>query len=112
MSQVRSPKCPAAILSARSPLLPELPTLAEAGVADAEYPFWIALLAPVGTPQEIVEKLRRETLMALQTARVSEKLANLGVQPMPMTPTEFAVQIEREVALNRTLALAAGVKVH
>lgn len=97
---------------ARSPLLPELPTLAEAGVADAEYPFWIALLAPAGTSREIVEKLRRETLMALQTARVSEKLANLGVQPMPMTPTEFAVQIEREVALNRTLALAAGVKVH
>ena len=50
--------------------------------------------------------------MAQQTALVREKLANLGVQPMPMTPTEFAAQIEREIALNRTLAKAAGVKVH
>ena len=97
--------------SARSPLLAELPTLAEAGVADAEYPFWIALLAPAGTPQEIVEKLRRETIIALQSAPVLEKLANLGVQPMPMTPAEFAAQIVREVALNRALAKAAGVKV-
>jgi tripartite-type tricarboxylate transporter receptor subunit TctC len=97
--------------SARSPLLPELPTLAEAGVADAEYPFWIALFAPAGTPQEIVEKLRRETLIALQSAAVLEKLAALGVQPTPMTPAEFAAQIEREVALNRVLAKAAGVKV-
>jgi len=97
--------------SARSPLLPELPTLAEAGVADAEYPFWIALLAPAGTPQEIVGKLRRETLIALQSPPVREKLANLGIQPMPMTPAEFSAQIEREVALNSALAKAAGVKV-
>jgi tripartite-type tricarboxylate transporter receptor subunit TctC len=97
--------------SARSPLLPELPTLAQAGVANAEYPFWIALLAPAGTPQEIVEKLRREMLMALQSAPVLEKMAALGVQPMPMAPAEFAGQIDREVALNRALAKAAGVKV-
>ncbi len=97
--------------SARSPLLPALPTLAETGVAEAEYPFWIALLAPAGTPQEIIEKLRSETLVALHSVSVREKLTALGVQPMPMTPTEFAAQIEREVALNRMLAEAAGVKV-
>ena len=95
--------------SARSPLLPELPTLAEAGVANAEYPFWIALLAPAGTPQDIVEKLRRETLVALQSAPVLEKLAALGVQPMPMAPAEFAALILREIALNRELAKATGV---
>ncbi len=97
--------------TARSPLLPELPTLAQAGVANAEYPFWIALLAPAGTPQEIVEKLRRETHIALQSAPVVEKLASLGIQPMPMTAAEFAAQMEREVALNRALAKVASVKV-
>jgi tripartite-type tricarboxylate transporter receptor subunit TctC len=95
----------------RSPLLPRLPTLAEAGVANAEYPFWIALFAPAGTPQDIVDKLRSETQVALQSAPVLEKLASLGIQSMPMTPSEFAVQIEREVALNRALAKVAGMKV-
>ncbi len=69
------------------------------------------MLAPARTPQDVVEKLRRETLMALQSAPVVEKLASLGVQPMPMAPAEFAAQIEREVVLNRALAKAADVKV-
>lgn len=96
--------------STRSLLLPDAPTLAEAGVTDAEYPFWIAMFAPAGVPQEIVEKLRRETDIALRSAPVADKLAALGVQPMPMTPADLQSMLRLEFALNRRLAKAAGVK--
>lgn len=94
----------------RSPALPEVPTLREAGFREAEYPIWFALFAPARTPREIVERLNRETLRALQTPKVREKLAGLGVDPMPMSPEEFAAHVEREVALNAALAQKAGLK--
>ena len=82
----------------------------EAGFRDAEYPIWFGLFAPAGTPREIVERLNRETLKALQTPRVREKLAGLGVDPMPMSPDEFAAHVKREVTLNAALAQKAGLK--
>ena len=94
----------------RSALLPEVPTLGEAGVANAEYPFWIGMLAPAGTSPEIVDRLQRETLVALQAPAVRDKLAALGVDPMPMAPGEFDALIQNEIALNVALAKAAGIK--
>jgi len=94
----------------RSPALPAVPTLREAGFQDAEYPIWFALFAPAKTPRDIVERLNRETLKALQTPKVREKLTGLGVDPMPMSPDEFAAHVEREVALNAALAQKAGLK--
>jgi tripartite-type tricarboxylate transporter receptor subunit TctC len=94
----------------RSPALPAVPTLREAGLRDAEYPIWFALFAPARTPRDIVERLNRETLKALQTPKVREKLTGLGVDPMPMSPDEFAAHVEREVALNAVLAQKAGLK--
>jgi tripartite-type tricarboxylate transporter receptor subunit TctC len=94
----------------RSPALPDVPTLREAGFRDADYPIWFALFAPARTPHEIVERLNRETLKALQTPKLRDKLAALGVDPMPMSPADFAAHIEREVALNASLAQQAGLK--
>jgi len=94
----------------RSPALPDVPTLREAGVRDAEYPIWFGLFAPARTPREIVERLNRETLKAVQAPKVREKLAALGVDPMPMSPDQFAAHVEREVALNAALAQRAGLK--
>lgn len=93
----------------RSALLPDVPTLSQSGVANAEYPFWIGMLAPAGTPREIVDKLHRETLVALQAPAVRDKLGALGVDPMPMTPGEFDALIQNEIALNMALAKAAGI---
>src|SRR5688500_1082799 len=59
----------------RSAALPDVPTLREAGFHDAEYPIWFGLFVPAGTPREIVERLHRETLSALQAPRVRERLA-------------------------------------
>lgn len=94
----------------RSSVLPEVPTLAEQGITAAEYPIWFGLLAPAGTPREIVERLNRETLLALQTPKVRDRLAELGVDPMPMSPDEFMAYVQREVGLNAALAQQAGLK--
>ncbi len=94
----------------RSATLPDVPTLQEAGFRDAEYPIWWGLFAPARTPGPIVEKLNHETLKVLQSAVLREKLAGLGVDALPMTPHEFKVHVEKEIALNASLAKKAGLK--
>jgi len=94
----------------RSATLPNVPTLQEAGYAGAEYPIWFGLFAPARTPDPTVEKLNRETLKALQAPAVREKLSGLGVDTMVMSPQEFKAHVEKEVALNATLAKQAGLK--
>jgi len=96
--------------SRRSATLPDVPTTAEAGFSDAEYPIWFGLFAPAGTPREIIERLSHETLKALQVPKVRERLAALGVDPMPMSPDEFTAEVNREVSLNAALARKAGLK--
>jgi tripartite-type tricarboxylate transporter receptor subunit TctC len=93
----------------RSSVLPEVPTLAEAGVARAEYPIWFALFVPARTPAEVVTRLHRETLDALQAPKVRDRLAGLGVDPMAMSPAELGAHVAREIALNATLAQQAGM---
>jgi tripartite-type tricarboxylate transporter receptor subunit TctC len=96
--------------SSRSTALPDVPTLREAGFKEAEYPIWFALFAPARTPSDIVNRLHRETSSALQTPKVREKLAALGVDPMVMSQSEFAAHVEREIVLNAKLVQQAGVK--
>ncbi len=94
----------------RSAALPDAPTMREAGIRDAEYPIWFGLFAPAGTPAAIVERLHRETVRALHTPKVRDKLAALGVEPMPMSAAEFGAYVEREVALNAVLVQKVGLK--
>ena len=96
--------------SSRSSVLPDVPTLREAGIREAEYPIWFALFVPAKTPSDIVDRLNRETINALQAPKLREKLAGLGVDPMVMSPQEFAVHVEREIALNATLVQQAGLQ--
>ena len=94
----------------RSSALPNVPTTLEAGIANAEYPIWFGLFLPARTPQEIVAKLHGETLKALQSPKVREKLAALGIDPMPMSSADFAAHVQREIVTNADLARAAGLK--
>jgi len=96
--------------SSRSTVLPDVPTLREAGIKDAEYPVWFGLFVPARTPSEIVTRLHRETLHALQAPKAREKLAALGVDPMVMSPAEFAAYVEKEIVLSATLVHQAGLK--
>ena len=94
----------------RTPALPDLPTTHEAGFKDAEYPIWYGLFVPVKTRQSIIDRLYSETVKALQTPKVRERLAALFVDPMVMTPSEFDAHVKKEVALNAALVKAAGIK--
>ncbi len=96
----------------RSAALPNVPTTLEAGFASAEYPIWLGMFLPARTPRDIVDKLNRETLKALQAPKVRDKLAALGFEPMAMTPAEFAAHVEKEIAINAALVKAAGLKTH
>jgi tripartite-type tricarboxylate transporter receptor subunit TctC len=94
----------------RSAALPEVPTTSEAGFADAEYPFWIGMFLPAKTPRAIVDKLHGETLKALATPKVRDKLITLGVDPMLMSPPEFDAYVEKQIAADAALVKAAGIK--
>ena len=94
----------------RSGALPDVPTTAEAGFIDAEYPIWFGLFLPAATPRDIVDKLNRETLRALREPRLAEKLRQMGLDPMEMAPREFDAYVRREIALNSALARRAGLK--
>ncbi len=94
----------------RSSALPDVPTTQEAGIANAEYPVWFGLFLPAKTPGEIIATLHRETLKALQSPKVRERLAALGIDPMAMSSTEFAAYVQGEIARNADLVKAAGLK--
>jgi len=94
----------------RSPLLPEVPTLAEAGLPGYEVPLRWGLAAPAGTPRAIIEKLNHALAAALATDEVRQRLALEGAEPQPTTPGEYAAIIDREVTMWSDLVKAAGIK--
>jgi tripartite-type tricarboxylate transporter receptor subunit TctC len=94
----------------RSPLLPDVPTTLEAGYKQSDYVFWVALLAPSGTPRAIVDRLNEEALKALASPEVREKLTVLGAEPMPMTPAAFDAFLKAETARMAQVVKAAGIQ--
>jgi tripartite-type tricarboxylate transporter receptor subunit TctC len=94
----------------RSSQLPDVPTLAEAGIAKSEYLFWIGMLVSSKTPRDIVNKLNQSTLKALQDNEVKERLVGLGAEAMPMTPEQFDQLIKDELISNAAVIKAAGIK--
>lgn len=113
MPQVKDGKLAALAVNTakRSSALPDVPTTAEAGFKNAEYPFWIGMFLPAKTPREIIDKLHRETLKALQEPKVRDKLASLGVDPMVMMSQEFDAYVKEAIASDAALVKATGLKV-
>lgn len=96
----------------RSPALPNAPTIAEAGFADAANPTWFGLFLPARTPRAIVDRLQRETDKALQAPKVREKLSTLGVESLPMSGEDFAAYIEKQTNADAALAQTIGLRNH
>ena len=94
----------------RSIVAPEVPTIAEAGVAGYEHASWIGLLAPARTPQPIVAKLNAESVKAVNIADVKALLLRDGLEPVGDTPHEFAAVVKQEVAKWVKVVKAAGIK--
>jgi tripartite-type tricarboxylate transporter receptor subunit TctC len=83
---------------ARAPEFPTVPTLAEAGVPDQQSVFLQGILAPAGTPKEIVDLINREIVEILAMPEVAERLASIGFYSVGNSPEEFEAEIRREVA--------------
>ncbi len=82
--------------SHRSPQMPEVPTIAEAGVPGYEATVWLGLLAPAGVPREIIARLNGEIARILKLPEVQQNLASTGVEPTPTTPEEFGAFLRAE----------------
>ena len=95
--------------SKRSSALPELPTTVEAGVPNSDYNFWVGMFVPAKTPRALVTKLHGETVKALQSDDVRERMAKLGAEPMILTPGEFDAYVRDEIIANAALVKAAGI---
>ena len=94
----------------RSAAMPDVPTTAEAGFTNAEYPFWIGMFVPVNTPPAIIDRLHRETLRALQEPKVRDKLVSLGVDSLPMTPAAFDTFVKKAIDVDAGLAKSSGLQ--
>ncbi|MFL5072289.1 MAG: Bug family tripartite tricarboxylate transporter substrate binding protein [Xanthobacteraceae bacterium] len=94
----------------RSPLLPDLPTLAESGLPDYQAGSWYGILAPAGTPREIIERLHGAIVKALKQPDVAKRLAAEGAEVIGSTPGEFAAHIKSELARVGDVVRAAGIR--
>jgi len=113
LPQIKAGKLKAlAVTSAtRSAAVPDLPTIAEAGVKGFEASSWFGLLAPAGTPADIVNRIQQETAKALQSPALKERLLSQGAIPSGNTPAEFTKFIAAETAKWAQVVKASGAKV-
>jgi tripartite-type tricarboxylate transporter receptor subunit TctC len=93
----------------RSALMPDVPTVAEMGLPGYEGILWIALVAPAGTPQPIIDKLASASQRAVRVEELAQRLARDGVEPVGGTPAAFATLITKEIVQWRDLARAAKI---
>jgi tripartite-type tricarboxylate transporter receptor subunit TctC len=94
----------------RSKLMPDTPTIAEMGLPGYEGILWIAMMAPAGTPQPVIDKLAAASARAVRLPDVGARCDSLGVEPVGGTTAEFASLIARELPQWRELIKAANIK--
>ncbi len=96
--------------AARNSAVPEIPTIAEAGLPGFESVQWYALLAPAGTPKDIVSRLHKEMVAILQAPEIRQRFAADGAEPVANTPEQFAAYIKAELAKWEKVARNAGIE--
>ena len=94
----------------RSVLAPDLATMAESGFPGFEAVPWFGLLAPSGTPKDVLDRLNGETIKTLAMPEVRKKFDELGLEPVGNTPTEFAAVIRKEMPEWAKVIKDAGIK--
>jgi tripartite-type tricarboxylate transporter receptor subunit TctC len=93
----------------RSPLLPDVPTMTEAGVPGFEWRTWAAIVAPVGTPKPIVDRLNAEVVKAVNTPEVREKLIAQGLEPVGSPPEQVTQWTQAGLARMSGIVKRAGI---
>ncbi|MBI4190506.1 MAG: tripartite tricarboxylate transporter substrate binding protein [Betaproteobacteria bacterium] len=93
----------------RSPIAPDLPTIAEAGLPNFEMINWYGMLIPAGTPREVISKLQQEVARILNLPELKERLAAEGMTVVASTPEQFAEFMTRETAKYARIIQTAGI---
>jgi tripartite-type tricarboxylate transporter receptor subunit TctC len=96
--------------SKRSPVFPDLPTVAEAGVPDYEGVNWWGILAPAGTPKAIVDKLSRDIAAALASPEVQKQFESEGAEVVQMDPDQFGKFLAAEMTKWERVVKEANIK--
>ena len=94
-----------------TPLVPGVPSVAEAGVAGYAIDSWWGVLVPTGTPKELTAKLNMELVRILNLQEVKDRFAGLGVEAVPSTQAQFAQTINSEIAKFAKLIKDVGIKI-
>lgn len=94
----------------RASALPDLPTTVEAGYPNSGYEFWIGAFLPKQTPVAIRDRLHAEFIKALGADALRTKFAELGAEPLKISPAEFEVMVKTEIVANAEVVKAAGIK--
>ena len=94
----------------RSPLAPEIPTMSEGGIKDFEMATWYGMLAPAGTPPELVARIQRDAARVLSDAETRERLTKMGVDLILNNPEEFRTYLNSEIARYTQIIKSAGLK--
>jgi tripartite-type tricarboxylate transporter receptor subunit TctC len=94
----------------RTPLLPEYPTVAEAGVPGFELDNWWGILVPAATPKNLIARINADLVKIMQMADVKERFANLGVEAINSTPAQFDAYIKSEYAKLAKIIKASGAR--
>jgi len=100
----------AVIAPQRLPALPEVPTVAEAGLPGFEVTTWYGILAPAGTPRPAIARLNAELVKVMHSPEMKERLAGIGTDPLTSTPEEFAAYIQAEIGKWGDVIRKAGLK--
>ena len=95
----------------RAPVLPEVPTVAEAGVPGYEHILWSMLVVPAATPKDVVARLAREAVKVLEAADVRERYAGMGVDPAPSSPERAAAYLRSETDKYAKVVKAIGLRI-
>lgn len=96
----------------RSPAAPQIPTIAEAALPGYAVTTWHGLLAPAGTPRDVVNRLSGEAARALQSPDIRDRFASQGVDPVSSTPEAFAAMMKAELEKWRRVIAASGAKIN
>jgi tripartite-type tricarboxylate transporter receptor subunit TctC len=95
---------------ARAAILPEVPTMIEAGIADFDVVLWTSVFAPAGTPRAAVERLQQQIAASLRLPDIRERLAALGIDPVGNTPAELGAIVRADIAKWTAVAKSANIK--
>jgi tripartite-type tricarboxylate transporter receptor subunit TctC len=95
----------------RSPLLPDVPTVAETGLPGYEVNSWYGVFAPPAMAPNLITKINADVIAVLGNADIKERLASLGAEPQPMTPDEFGRFVRVDIAKWAKVVKESGAKV-